>query len=738
MVNGRPSPVTPRRAARPIGMLAAIAAIALLIWLLAGIQRGGDPSPYALTEFRKGGQLPPSAWANPEGCGKCHAAEYAAWVRSNHARANRTVDPTTDSDRFTGSFSTGPERFSTSIKGGEFFLAATGTALGEVSFPVRGAIGVEPLQQYLAAVGRGRYQATPIAWDVNAKEWFHVFENEPRAPYTWGHWLGQGMNWNSNCASCHMTDYQKNYDPAQDAYRSTWRHHGLTCIQCHSGAEDHARLATAGGASLPALRLDPSVRVEHCAACHSRREELTGAVFRAGENYHDHHCLALADAPGLYHDDGQIRDEVFEYGSFLMSRMGGKAGVTCLDCHDPHSLQTILPVENNALCMNCHGTGLRNAPIIEPTAHSHHAEGSTGNRCVSCHMPTTVYMARDPRHDHAFLSPDPRLTEELGIPNACNRCHADQSAGWARDAAETWYGPDMNAATRARAHAMARARAAAQDGLANILARLAVEDVPAWRANLTGMLEPYLGDPRAVSAAAAGIRDESPLVRDRAARVLAAHPRAGELLAPLETDPLRSVRIAYARARKESLDSVSLPMRDLLALFEANSDRPAQLLEAAELDASRGTPDDVRDKVRRALTLDKDSLPTLLDAAVILARIGDLDPARELLVRAAALAPDSPEPHWSIGLLEAERGDLPAAVAALRRCVELDPHRGRAWFNLALALTKTDRWEEALPAIERAIERMPPSKETVYTKAVILRKLGRSDEAETLLEQLRR
>ncbi len=72
-----------------------------------------------------------------------------------------------------------------------------------------------------------------------------------------------------------------------------------------------------------------------------------------------------------------------------------------------------------------------NAPPIEPVAHSFHKEGSTGNRCIECHMSQTTYMERDPRRDHGFTSPDPLLTKELGIPNACNKCHTDQTVDWA-------------------------------------------------------------------------------------------------------------------------------------------------------------------------------------------------------------------------------------------------------------------------------------------------------------------
>ncbi len=69
-----------------------------------------------------------------------------------------------------------------------------------------------------------------------------------------------------------------------------------------------------------------------------------------GEPYLDGYLPALLEA-GLYHADGQIDGEVYEYGSFLQSRMY-HTGVTCYDCHDPHTAK--LRAEGNALCGQCH------------------------------------------------------------------------------------------------------------------------------------------------------------------------------------------------------------------------------------------------------------------------------------------------------------------------------------------------------------------------------------------------
>lgn len=39
---------------------------------------------------------------------------------------------------------------------------------------------------------------------------------------------------------------------------------------------------------------------------------------------------------GVYYPDGQILEEDYEWGSFIQSKMYHE-GVTCSDCHDPHT-----------------------------------------------------------------------------------------------------------------------------------------------------------------------------------------------------------------------------------------------------------------------------------------------------------------------------------------------------------------------------------------------------------------
>lgn len=172
-----------------------------------------------------------------------------------------------------------------------------------------------------------------------------------------------------------------------------------------------------------------STELDTCAACHSRRKVITKNPV-PGEPYLDGYLPALLE-PGLHHADGQIDGEVYEYGSFLQSRMSA-AGVTCSNCHDPHSAK--LRAEGNALCGQCHMPAK-----FDSAEHHHHQPGNAGAQCVNCHMPTKTYMVVDIRRDHSFRVPRPDLSVALGTPNACTQCHAEHSAEWAAQTVAGWF-----------------------------------------------------------------------------------------------------------------------------------------------------------------------------------------------------------------------------------------------------------------------------------------------------------
>jgi len=644
----------------------------------------------------------------PEACVECHADAVADWKTSHHAKANRPVSVEIDRPAFTPArrIQESGVTYEMAETDGKFELRVLHDDGKIDTYDLVGVIGYTPLRQYLALLPGNKFQTISATYDVLEDRWVDVYAGEDRLPGEWGHWIGQGMNWNANCAYCHTTEYKKSFDFESDSYHSSWTQQGLACAECHTGLEEHVAAAKEGD-NTTGLSTLTTIQTEHnCATCHSRRDQLTSDAFLPGDNYHDHFSLSFPDQPNLYHHDGQILDEDFVYGSFQMSRMA-HSNVSCKDCHNPHTLKTILPIENNLLCMRCHSGGVEKAPVIEPLAHSFHTEGSTGNQCVNCHMSKTTYMQVDPRADHAFLSPDPLLTKELGIPNACNKCHTDESVDWAVEHAEAWYGEKMSThRQRIRARAIAAAHNYEPVGLTELLKLLKDEDIPGWRATYAGLLANYLPNEDVIAALRPLLEDESPMVRARAVGSLgsldATDPN-NKIIEKL-SDLAGSVRIAASR----SLASINEPIPDPIAskewddYLEFNIDRPQSLLMLANKASKAGHRADTSKYVERAIKLDQLNPEMYHQAAILLSSAGLNDEAKSALYKGWDLAPKNPSFPYSLGLIAAEQQDLESAVGFLEETVAIEPRFSRAWYNLSLAYGKLNRPEDAARAMQRA------------------------------------
>jgi len=693
---------------RRLGWLgvAAVAVIAILAASLLGLRRQ-SPAPPAGWTYPGTGQLPtsldPDRWRalGPASCVECHADAVAAWQHSTHDRANRPLHARNAADLApfltpSASYQKDGEAFQLLRRGDEFLIAVTRPDGSTVKHPVVGLIGVDPLVNFLTALPDGRIQATTLAWDVHRKELFDTFDGDERKVGDYGHWLGQGLNWNANCAWCHMTDYRKNLDIETLGYRSHWLAQGVSCQQCHPGSEEHVRAQRSGSKDHRPTSLAIEQVMDNCLSCHSRRSELTANRFQPGEAFADHFSLSLPDQPGLYFADGQILDEVFAGASLRLSAMG-HAGVTCMDCHNPHSLALTLPASNNALCLQCHGPGVRGARVVDPATHAFHHPLSEGGRCVDCHMPQRTYMSRDPRHDHGFPIPDPFLTLELGVPNACSQCHKDQSVEWAAGKVVEWYGEgfhERRAAARERARLFAAAHAGTA-AAAPLVAASRTEQNPAWRAALTGLLrfvEPSAAVRQRLHEAAG---DADPAVRERSASLLAELSPQDPALDPLLTDPRRSVRLAALQAEPRLADrsaSLSDEWQEYLAI---NADRPHTAFLLARQAFAAGDLARMQRHLDQAVGMVPNEAEAWRQKAILHHEAGQHEQAARDLRHALQLEPDNPQSPFTLALFLAEIRDLDGAVLAFRQTLDLDPAFPRARYNLVVALTTLGHLEEA-------------------------------------------
>ncbi len=646
-------------------------------------------------------------------CLECHATQFGAWRETDHARANRPVHLVADA------------------KALATFQPPVGIGPGTTPDLV---LGSKPLWQPLLPAPGGRWQPHELAFDSVKKEWFNVFGTEERRPGEWGHWTGRGMNWNSMCAQCHMTGYRKNYDAANDTYKSTWIEHGVGCIQCHGPTKPGHGAKNAVGEISPAPHHgDRQKMMQTCAPCHARNEQLR-LNFQPGDDYDDHYRVALPVEPEVFWPDGQQRDEDFNWTSVLLSRMG-HAGVTCMDCHDPHTTKTLFPSGDNQLCLQCHATpgrvqpnGTRAIPI-DPGAHSHHAMDSAGNSCVACHMPTTNYMQRAPRHDHGWLKPDPLLTKELGIPNACSRCHSDRTIDWVIQAAESWYGPKFANAQRVRTRAVAAAQAGNPTAVGSLLALLGAEQVPAWRATYLDLLAPFDRTAPVLAMAASSLTAQDALERAAAVRLLTGHASSREKLRPLLKDPVRLVRLDAAWAFSSELAPDSSERKELDAYLALSLDQPGGRFRLGQDLANRGRLGEAEREMTRAAEWDPYS-PGIHDAhGFVLSGVGKPFEAAAAFLRAAQLRPYDAQTPYRAALAYAEAGRLREAENALRLAVERDPRFDRAWYNLGLLLAQVNRFPQSVEALQHAEKIAPTVADYPYALATVLLRTGDTEGA---------
>ena len=264
---------------------------------------------------------------------------------------------------------------------------------------------------------------------------------------------------------------------------------------------------------------------------------------------------------GLYRADGRILDEVYVYGSFIQSKMY-RAGVTCSDCHNPHSGALHTGPNPNDVCAQCH--------LSTRFATTDHAPSKD---CVSCHMQDEVYMGVDARRDHSF-----RLPDTASDPNHYGAAIAD-----------------------------------ARDGNADPMAARN-RDFPAIaRATILSLLQAPFDDD-ATAALEKAVSDPDPLVRMAALQAMHAAPVPARpsLGTSLLLDPVRAVRVQAALTFVETRDllpreaarAYGSAAEEYRQSLLASGSRPESMTELADFEFRMGDNQRAIDYLEQAIELD--------------------------------------------------------------------------------------------------------------------------------------
>ncbi len=673
----------------------------------------------------------PLTYSGSEKCQSCHPKEYSCYLGSDHFHAMDSALPRSVRGNFNNSYFVyfGDTSFFYQ-RDGHYYVRTKDAQGKKAEFMVSFTFGWKPLQQYLVRFDDGRIQTLPFCWDTRAKEqggqkWFHIYNKEKILPGDELYWTGENQNWNNMCADCHTTNFFKKFDVSDNTFHSQWSENRVSCESCHGPASGHLqwvdkkyaqdslkgfaislnakkvtwKFDTSKGIAYPDQIVKNNTLIETCARCHARATRLSDHYYH-GQSYFQTHIPSTIGTIN-YYVDGQIKQEDYEYGSFLQSKMYSM-GVTCSNCHDPHSMQ--LKASGNNVCFSCHAP--QKFDVVD---HTHHAANSPGSACVNCHMPVTTYMVIDDRRDHSIRIPRPDLSLTMGTPNACNKCHVGKSVDWAAKNFLHWYG-DKLPRTRTYGellYATAKNTPASEPALHDLLNPAAYPAI----AQATALNEySQFNSPRIADQVRTYTQSADPMLRLNALHSTAtlAPEVIMPLVVPMLNDPVLSVRAEamntlsplYGQLDLNAKQRFDEALAEYLEIQRNMCDRPEGYLNQGIILTAVGRLPEAEQVYLLGLSRFPKFVALYANTADLYRAKGEDPRGKEFIEKGLLIEPNNATLHYSMALWWVRNGNKPSGMIELRRAMTLDPKEPTYTYAYASFLQSTGQPTPAIQSLE--------------------------------------
>lgn len=674
-----------------------------------------------------------ATFVGSESCKSCHENEYNLWKGSHHDQAMKIADSTTILANFNNiTFEHDNVKSFFFKKDGDYYVNTQGEDGKYADFKIIYTFGFTPLQQYIVQFPNGEYNCLLTAWDSVENKWFHLLPDLEIAHDEWINWSGGSQRWNNMCADCHSTNLQKNYNSQTGVYNTTYSEINVGCEACHGPSSAHNSFYENQEINPDETLIPPKMYmgsyvppkelVDKCARCHSRRSQITEYFDYKGE-YMDHYYQRLIQDPE-YELDGQILGEDYVYGSFIQSKMYS-LGISCKDCHDMHSLK--LKKDGNDLCLTCH------VPTYNTPEHHFHEMNTEAALCINCHMIGRTYMGNDYRRDHSFRIPRPDQSVKYGTPNACNRCHTEESAQWSSDFIVEKYGPER------------------ADHFSDHLLKGYFEDHDEWVKLFSNTSYPAIARATAlaqyaenkplteeeITALTAYLKDSSVMVRNETIRALEliGNKNVSKKVLPLLNDSVRIVRISaasYFNTIGELLidnEDFNKANQEFLTDLDLNADFPDGLNRIALYHQLKGNMDLAVEYYKKSIVEDNRNNRSRMNLALIYYNQGLINECEALYLKVVEQEPEFSYSYYMLGLLYNELGNYSKSMEYLKIATEKQPVNMNAFYNYAVMLQKLGNFSESLKITEKALKENPNNERILYVKLTTLLNLKKLNEA---------
>ncbi len=400
--------------------LGIVSALVLLIALTAGV---------VVSSAKVKGELP--EYLGSKACLGCHVDKFENWEETGHAHMLTQVFKQSD---LPGDIDTASEEIQAELNKAQWIVAG---------------------QRFLARDPKtGALSYLNVQWD-SAKGEYVAYKG--------------GSNWETGCAGCHTTGWDKT--------EAVFTEPGIGCESCHGPGRDH--VLGKGDIS----KIVATDDAQTCGACH------TGGAMPNGERWSDYKPGDDLHATGflfpevpdpheaLYPDPSKVKMRQYPLweqsahatavltlagndhasdrcyschaAEAFQNQLAGKTApadhkqyedaITCSACHDPHNStnpgQLRMPEEQ--LCITCHNGSIPEGGSLKPGSAAHHpmkemlegygainiapTEGAhSGLTCTDCHMTEGNHLMRVIK---------PSEVADTARKDTCTSCHthADSS-----------------------------------------------------------------------------------------------------------------------------------------------------------------------------------------------------------------------------------------------------------------------------------------------------------------------